>query len=140
MAYCVKCGSEIPANSKFCSACGAPADGPAPQYTNVAQPTQAPQYTNVAQPTQAPQYTNMGQPAPGQGYNQGYNYQYPMAPEGKALGICSIVFSPFIPLVGFVCGLVGLITYKEQSNKTLAIIGFILSIVFFFLYLVIVLS
>ena len=112
MAYCVKCGSEIPANSKFCSQCGAPADGPASQYTNVEQPTSAP----------------------------AYGYQYPVAQEGKALGICAIVFGVLIPLVGFICGIVGMTTYKEESNKSLATIGLIVSIVCFLLYLIIALS
>ena len=71
MAFCQKCGNQVPDGTTFCQVCGAPmaqqapAQQAAPQY----QPPQAPQY----QPPQAPQY----QPP------QAPQYQPPQAPQYK---------------------------------------------------------
>ena len=89
MAFCQKCGNQVPDGTTFCQVCGAPmaqqapAQQAAPQY----QPPQAPQYQPPQapqyQPPQAPQYAQNGfggyqQPA----YNQ-QGYQPPFPQQGS---------------------------------------------------------
>lgn len=43
--------------------------------------------------------------------------------EGKALGVCAIVFGAFGGFLGLILGIIGLNVYKERSNKVNSAIG-----------------
>jgi len=43
--------------------------------------------------------------------------------EGKAIGICAIIFGALGGLIGLVLGLVGLSVYKERPNRINSAIG-----------------
>ncbi|HRX14446.1 MAG TPA: zinc ribbon domain-containing protein [Eubacteriales bacterium] len=43
--------------------------------------------------------------------------------EGKAIGICAIIFGALGGLIGLVLGIVGLNVYKERANRINSAIG-----------------
>ena len=106
MSFCTNCGNEMPENAKFCSKCGASINGD-------------------ENATATPNYGYNPQPAP----VQGYGYQQYQPTEGKALGVCSIIFGILMPMIGLICGIIGVCTYKEESNRKLAIIGLVIAAV-----------
>ena len=111
MSFCTNCGNEMPDNAKFCSKCGASMNGDA---------TTVPNYGYTPQPTPV----------------QGYGYQQYQKPESKALAICSIVFAVFFPLVGLICGIIGMSTYKDETNRKMSIIGLVISVVIIIIYII----
>ena len=72
MAFCEKCGAQIPENSTFCAACGAP-------VAAQAQPAQTPEQP-VAQP-QAPEQQPQPPVYPQQPVYQQPVYQQPVYPQ-----------------------------------------------------------
>lgn len=99
MAFCTKCGNEIPDDSSFCSVCGQPVG-------DVVQ-VQAPA-------TQQTEY---------------YGSQPAQKPEGKALAICALVFSILLPFVGLILGIIGMAVSKDESNKKMSLIALIIAAV-----------
>lgn len=71
MAFCEKCGAQIPENGTFCAACGAP-------VAAQAQPTRIPE-----QPVAQPQAPEQQQPQPPV-YPQQPVYQQPVYPQQPA--------------------------------------------------------
>lgn len=124
--FCNNCGKELADGSAFCPYCG----------TKQLE-------TQQSQPQPQPVNQNQNQ-------YQTYNY-IPMAPSGadpkeiddtKTLGIVAIVVGIFIPLVGFICGGIGLskskklnaVAFEEQKaqinkNRKLCLAGIIVSAV-----------
>lgn len=159
--FCTNCGNQIAEGSAFCPYCGTSLAQSQPQ-----QP-QAP-VNPVAQTPQQGAYTAPEQGAfPGQPYAQQPTYQpyagqaqygapvydpnnpYGYAPQQsvsdeevkstRTLGIVAIVVGIFIPLVGYICGGIGLSKVrkldffanpmqKEQlnKNKVLCILGIVI--------------
>ena len=128
--FCKKCGRELAEGSAFCPYCGTK------QFEN--------QYS---QPENSNQY-------------QTYNYNYnSFAPSGaaqkdiettKVLGIVALVVGLFMPIVGFICGGIGIskvnklktVAFEEQKaelnkNKKLCIAGIIVPAVITVLSLII---
>ncbi len=62
--------------------------------------------------------------------NYSIHYEKENVQEGKAIGICSIVFAVLSPIVGLILGIVGRNVYKKEENIRLAKIGLYLSITF----------
>ncbi|MBR5826143.1 MAG: zinc ribbon domain-containing protein [Clostridia bacterium] len=82
---------------------------------------------------------NCGAPCPNSNYqqtpyqNNPYQQQNPYVPaekpESPVLAIIAIIIAFFIPIVGFVCGIIGTVKYKASKNKTMSIIAIVVSIV-----------
>lgn len=106
MKYCEKCGAQLDDSATFCSFCG----------NFVSKDVQN------ANPQVNPEQERIQQP-------QSSGGQYVVEKEGKALGVCSIVFAFISSFVGVILGIIGLCTYKTNDSKRLARIGLILSIV-----------
>jgi len=118
MKYCEKCGAQLDDSATFCSFCG----NFVSKNVQEANPQVNYEQSNVQQPQ-----------ANGTKYMVETN-------EGKALGICSIVFAFISPFVGVILGIIGLCTYKTNASKRLARIGLILSIVMAVLNVVVYLT
>lgn len=52
-----------------------------------------------------------------------------IAKEDSSIAILSIVFAAFIPIVGFILGIIGIRKYKNGKNKKKCIIAITLSVV-----------
>ena len=84
--FCIRCGNEIPENVRFCPACGAPTDAPAPDlqppeaWNPAPAPEAAPQQGGWYQ---TPGYENNGwSPAPeGAPQQGGWNQPQPQQPR-----------------------------------------------------------
>lgn len=153
--FCRNCGNQLADGVRFCPYCGtdlgetAPVYPPQSQAPVYGQPAQAQQPASEYQPSQQP-YTAPQQPYGQQvppeynPYNPGYYTQPPRADDGavqstKTLGLVALIVGLFIPLVGYICGGIGLSRIrkleffadpmqKEQlaKNKTLCILGIVI--------------
>jgi len=56
--------------------------------------------------------------------------------EGKALGVCAIVFGVLGGWLGLVLGIIGLSIYKERPNRTNSLIGLIFSCIWSVIWIV----
>lgn len=146
MMICNKCGKEIAEGAKFCPYCGEtveqqpqaqpqPEVQPQPQPQAQAQP-QAQPMANVQPQAQAVPNTFAPPVMP-----------MPGAPEDKikttrTLGLVALIVGIFIPLVGFICGGIGISkistlkhsatpeqTERLNKNKKLCLAGIIVPIV-----------
>lgn len=105
MKYCPNCGAEAKDEAKFCEYCGH-------KFENVNQNN----YIN-----QAPNNnTNV--------YNSNV-YKNDEPYESTAVGVCAIIFAFLFPIIGLILSIVALTTKKSQTNKTLGLIGILISIV-----------
>ena len=95
MAFCEKCGAQIPENGTFCAACGAP-------VAAQAQPTRIPEQP-AAQP-QAPEQ----QPQPPV-YPQQPVYQQPVCPPQPAFDPEDVSQNKVIAMAAYILGTVGII-------------------------------
>ena len=125
--FCPKCGAQIVDEAKFCPYCGNQIEAQAP-------PVNSP-YPGAEQPGGA--YAQPG----------AYGYQMSGAPESEvkntnALGLVALIVGIFVPLVGFICGGIGLSKIKKlqtianeaqqqqlNKNKKLCIAGIVVPIV-----------
>ena len=126
---CSSCGQEITSNDRFCPNCGENNEG----YVEVvvtSKPTSTP---HVSQPinrvpidpnsnNNQPTNTSTSTGSPVSVYSQ-TQVVANVKPEGKALGICAIIFSVLGGWLGLIFSIVGLCSYKEPKNKTLCKIG-----------------
>ena len=101
MKYCSHCGAEAKDDAKFCEYCGN-------QFAVV---------NNNVNENVNTQNTNVnGTPS---------NTQ----PESTALGICAVIFSLIITVVGLILGIVCLTTKRDKANRTLGAIAIVISVV-----------
>lgn len=122
---CSCCGQEITSNARFCPNCGEnnewyvkPVEVKTPETTNTNQNiNRVPIY-----PSNSNQQSNDNNTTPIYVYSQ-TQVVANVKPEGKALGICAIIFSVLGGWLGLVLSIVGLCNYKEPENKTLCKIG-----------------
>lgn len=141
---CSCCGQEITSNDRFCPNCGENNEG----YVEVIQTSSSAQNStpHVSQtinrvpinPSQTNQQTNTNATSgsPVFVYSQ-TQVVANVKPEGKALGICAIIFSVLGGWLGLVLSIVGLCNYKEPENKTLCKIGLGFCIAWFVIGLII---
>ena len=160
MATCTYCGSQIPDDAKFCTACGAaqaagaaqvapnqPIDVPA-EPSGAQQPYQQPQQAYqppmdqqaAAQPYQQPTYGNAADQQPYQQQYQQPNAQaqptYAMPTQQAVNDSGSIGWG----ILGFLIPIVGIVLYfvwrntKPKSGKV-ALIGALISIAINFVYM-----
>ena len=71
-----------------------------------------------------------------QSFDQTTAYHEPEHVETNTIGVCSIIFALLFPIVGLILGIVGLSKYKIQKNRTLCIIGIVISIISFIINLI----
>lgn len=95
MAFCRKCGIQIPDDSMFCSSCGAPQNAPQPQYQQ-----------NTPQPQYQPPY--------------GYGYAQPKPPQyGSKKAIWSFILSilgALLSIAGFVLGIISVANMNKYID------------------------
>ncbi|MDE7108176.1 MAG: zinc-ribbon domain-containing protein [Clostridiales bacterium] len=126
--FCKNCGTQLTDDSRFCYKCGTPTHI-AEQKDKIElndydpfEPFAQPAIDNPAPQTQTPQQ------APTQ------NTTSTAADEG-IFGIVGFVLAFFCPIVGLVLSIIGM-TKKKYNN--LATAGFVLSIIFTILYIIII--
>ena len=164
--FCTNCGNQVADGSAFCPYCGTsfaqtqqqPQQQPQAPVTPVVQAPQQGSYTapeQVAYPGQSygqqPTYQPYGgQPQYGTpGYDPNNPYGYAAPPQQgvseaeikstRTLGIVALVVGFFIPLVGYICGGIGLSKVRKLSffadpmqkqqldkNKVLCILGIVI--------------
>ena len=113
MKYCSHCGAEAKDDAKFCEYCG---NQFAVVNNNVNENVNT-QNTNVNDNNVYYNGTNVnGTPS---------NTQ----PESTALGICAVIFSLLITVVGLILGIVCLTTKRDKANRTLGAIAIVISVV-----------
>ena len=54
-------------------------------------------------------------------------------PESPVLAVIALVIAFFIPLVGFICGIIGTLKYKVSKYKTMSIIAIVVSVAMWFI-------
>ena len=115
MKYCSHCGAEAKDDAKFCEYCG---NQFAVVNSNVNENTNTnTQSSNVNDNNVYYNGTNVnGTPS----YTQ---------PESTALGICAVIFSLIITVVGLILGIVCLTTKRDKANRTLGAIAIVISVV-----------
>ena len=160
--FCRNCGNQLADGTQFCPYCGtevgaasAPVyqqpEAQAPVYQQPAQeytqPTEGYQQSQQSyqQPVQGYQQPAQGYRQPGYDpYNQGY-YQQPQRADDneikttKTLGLVGLIVGLFIPLVGYICGGIGLSKVRKMEffadpmqkevlakNKTLCMLAIII--------------
>lgn len=133
--FCEKCGQQIPDESTFCPFCNNVVSTPNPQQNAYYAPAQDNNYYNQQQPNAYAQPQNdytQPQSEPEQYFNpQGNVYQnnpysnyQPNMPfidpnvtsqisNCKTLGLVAIIVGIFVPIVGWVCGGIGLSNAKN---------------------------
>ncbi len=122
MKYCSDCGAEIQNDAKFCGVCG----------TKVEADNQDPFATPQAQTTtQDPFATNNTQEA----HNTNYTTQQNNKQESKTYAILSLIFGALGGWLGLLFGILGLSQYKNQSNRTMCILGIVFWAIWFVLTL-----
>lgn len=133
---CQKCNTEV-TQGEFCPECGSKVIADTAYQLNTPQPN-SPQ-PNTYQPNTYQQNTsqpnsyqpNSYQPTQQQGYNQqGDEYSKP----AMILGVLSIIFGIFIPILGAILGIVSIVKHKKSGSTksigiVLPIIGFIVSFI-----------
>lgn len=102
--FCKNCGGALLPGDQFCTKCG----------------------TKVESINSNQETNNFGN-----NFNNSNPVNNPELLETSTIGICSIVFGVLIPIVGLILGIVGLSKYKVKKNRTLCIIGIVVSIVIF---------
>lgn len=138
---CRKCGSNIPDGTYYCNNCGEPVEAAYNQqpfeyngYNNANNAGQPYGYTNVQNNPFAPQYNP-----------QAYELMIRSKIENaKTMGIIAIIVGLFIPLLGIVFGVIGIVKTNEiniafpvsydlqhsiKSTKKLCIAGIVVPIV-----------
>lgn len=120
--FCEKCGQQIPDDSTFCPFCNNVVSTPNPQqgsYYAPAQDNYQPQQDAYSQP-QPEQYFN----PQGAYQNNPYPNQQPNVPfidqnimnqisNCRTLGLVAIIVGIFVPIVGWICGGIGLSNSKN---------------------------
>lgn len=92
--YCINCGNEVSGEYKYCPKCGA----------------------MIEKGSESNEYNNYGSVPV-------YNVRPQVKQESSALGVLSIVFSCLGGFLGLILSIIGMCTYKEESNKKLCKIG-----------------
>lgn len=127
--FCSKCGNEINDEAVICPNCGCPTQN----YNKPQEP--------AVQPNYAPYYQPVYQQKP----------ITELISSARSLGIISIIVGLFIPLVGWICGGIGIskankiyappeFTDDVKSAKTLNLIGLVLSTCVFVIALVVIMG
>lgn len=126
--FCSKCGNEINDEAVICPNCGCPTKNYNAPQTPAIQPNYAQYYQPVYRPKSAEQELS----------------------TARTLGIVAIVAGIFIPLVGWICGGIGIskankiiapeFPYTIESAKRLNSIGLIISTCMFFVNIVVIMS
>lgn len=115
MKTCEYCGSRVENGVTFCPHCGAS------KFKVDEKPS-----SNLNTYTSQNTYTSHG--------SQGH-HENKAKGESKVLGIMSIIFAFIVPIVGFILSIISLAKYKDRSNRRLANIGLIISIIKFIISL-----
>ena len=118
MKICTNCGFQLADEAAVCSHCGTAA--PAANNTPYHQLYQQPPYS------QTPYQQTPYQQSP---YQQNPYQQPYVETESSTLAICALVFAFIIPIVGLVCGIIGVCKYKTPSYKSRSIAAIIISII-----------
>ena len=114
---CNKCGKEIAQGAKFCPYCGEKVEQPQAEVQVQAQPQPQAQVQPQPEPQPEVQPQPQAQPQP---QPQAQGVPMPGVPENKikttrTLGLVGLIVGIFIPLVGFICGGIGV--YKASTLK-----------------------
>jgi len=100
---------------------------PNPDNPNQPQPPQSP----IQQPEQPPQQPQFSSPQPPVQGQQPYQQPQQQSQQSDTLGIVSLIMAFFVPLIGFVLGLIGRSKAKKGGySGTLSVVGIILNAVF----------
>ena len=126
--FCEKCGQQIPDESTFCPFCNNVVSTPNPQQGTYSAPVQdnnyynQPQQNAYSQPQSEPeQYFNPQgnsyQNNPYANYQQNAPFVDPnitnQLSNCKTLGLVAIIVGIFVPIVGWICGGIGLSNLKN---------------------------
>ena len=119
---CTCCGKEITNSDRICPNCGENNEA----YVEVVETSHQRQNSYVNQPINRVPINNNSN-----SQNNGtpvYVYSQTQvvsnaAPEGKALGVCAIVFSILGGWLGLLLSIIGLCTYKNPDNRSLCKVG-----------------
>ncbi len=115
MKYCSHCGAEAKDDAKFCEYCGN-------QFAVVNNNVNENANTN----TQSSNVNDNNVYYNGTNVNGTPSYTQP---ESTALGICAVIFSLIITVVGLILGIVCLTTKRDKANRTLGAIAIVISVV-----------
>lgn len=124
MAICLKCGAQLPDDSKFCTTCGAPMETPAPEVTSEVTPEVASEVTPEVTPEAASEPTPAPTPAPSPAVTPEPTKAVPPTPTRgglfPALGTGAffgmlLVF--MLPVIGFIVSIVLTFAAKNRNLR-----------------------
>lgn len=112
MIKCKKCGAEIPEDTKFCLACGERVN----EEQNVLRGHEQHLHSTQTSFVGDPDFEHSAQKS---------------AQASNEMAVAGFCLSFFVPILGFIFGILGITKSKEQGRKTLAIFAVAISCVVF---------
>lgn len=122
MKHCQKCGNQLHDEAVVCPNCGCACVAQPASYPNYAAGNTA--YQSVPYQNTPPQNVPY-QNAP---YQANPYQQPPIDTESSSIANCALIFAILMPIVGLICGIVGVCKYKTSTYKTRCIVAIIVSV------------